>query len=119
MVLAILNLNVVPMPTTKFWLNLTYHLGADEVWPSWISEQNNFSNFESLCTSDASNQVWAQSALQFGRRYCFEEFQDGRHGGHLRCWNGTNFAGLILHVSPMPPTKFQFNLTYRSEADVT
>ena len=25
MVLAILNLHVVPMPPTKFWLNLTYH----------------------------------------------------------------------------------------------
>ena len=31
MVLAILNLHVAPMPPTKFWLNLTYHSGADEV----------------------------------------------------------------------------------------
>ena len=29
--LAILNLNVAPMPPTKFWFNLTYHSGADEV----------------------------------------------------------------------------------------
>ena len=29
--LAILNLHVTPMPPTKFWLNLTYYLGADEV----------------------------------------------------------------------------------------
>ena len=28
--LAILNLHVAPMSHTKFWLNLTYHLGADE-----------------------------------------------------------------------------------------
>ena len=31
MVLTILNLHVDPMHPTKFWLNLTYHSGADEV----------------------------------------------------------------------------------------
>ena len=31
MVLAILNLHVATMPPYKFWLNMTYHLGADEV----------------------------------------------------------------------------------------
>ena len=31
MILAILNLHVTAMPFTKFWLNLTYHLGAVEV----------------------------------------------------------------------------------------
>ena len=31
MVLAILNLHIAPMPPSKFWLNLTYHSGADEV----------------------------------------------------------------------------------------
>ena len=30
-VLAILNLHVTHMPPTKFWLNLTYNSGADEV----------------------------------------------------------------------------------------
>ena len=30
MFLAILNLHVIPMPPTKFWLNLTYQSGADE-----------------------------------------------------------------------------------------
>ena len=34
MFLAILNLNVTPMPPIKFWLNLTYHSGADEVLTS-------------------------------------------------------------------------------------
>ena len=29
--LAILNLHDTAMPPTKFWLNLTYHSGADEV----------------------------------------------------------------------------------------
>ena len=66
MFLAILNLHVTPMPRTKFWLNPTYHL-ADKVWrfsrwppwrPSLISEQNGFSNSESLCRSNSSHQVW-------------------------------------------------------------
>ena len=35
----------------------------------------------------------------------FEEFQDGRCGH----WKGANLAVLNLHVSPMPPTKFQLN----------
>ena len=30
-VLGIRNLHVAPMPPIKFWLNLTYHSGADEV----------------------------------------------------------------------------------------
>ena len=43
MILAILNLHVTQMPPTKFWLNLTYHLGADVVWrfPRWLPEYRN------------------------------------------------------------------------------
>ena len=47
-----------------------------------------------------------------------EEFQEGPHVGYLGCRNGTNLAVLNLHVSPMPPTKFQLNLTCHSRADV-
>ena len=74
--LAILNLHVTLMPPSKVEFNLTCCLEADMVWrfsswppwgPSWISERNDFSNSESLCCSDASHQVWAQSNLQFGR----------------------------------------------------
>ena len=36
--------------------------------PTWLSEWNGFSNPESLCRSDASHQVSAQSNLRFGRR---------------------------------------------------
>ena len=55
--LSILNLYVAPMPPIKFWLNPTYGLGGDVVWsisrwplwrPSWILEQKDFSNSESL-----------------------------------------------------------------------
>ena len=48
----------------------------------------------------------------------FEEFQEDLHGGHLGCRNGKNLAVLNLHVSKMPPTKFQLNPTYCSRADV-
>ena len=42
--------------------------------PGWILEQNDFSNFESLCHCDASHQVSAQSDLGFGRR-CLKNFK--------------------------------------------
>ena len=38
--------------------------------------------------------------------------------GHLGYWNRTNLAVLNLHVSPMPPTKFQLNPTYSLWANV-
>ena len=69
-ILAILNLCVTVMPPIKFQLNLTSGLRGDIVkivsrWPpwqpSWISEWNDFSNFESLCHCDASHQASAQS----------------------------------------------------------
>ena len=41
----------------------------------------------------------------------FEEFQDGRHGGHLGYQNGTILAILNLYVTVMPPIKFRLNLT--------
>ena len=50
--------------------------------------------------------------------YVFWRISRWPHGGHLGCWNGTNLAVLNLHVSLMPPTKFQFIQTYRSRADV-
>ena len=77
MILAILNLYVAPMPPTKFGLNLTSGSEADVVsrfsrcpprWPSWIAKRNDLSNSESLCRSNASHQVSAQSNLRFGRR---------------------------------------------------
>ena len=40
-----------------------------------MSEQNDFSNFESLCHCDASHQVSAQSDLEFGRRCCLKNFK--------------------------------------------
>ena len=57
---AILNLHVTPLLPTMVGLNPTYRSGAHMVWkfsrwppwgPSWISEQHDFSNSESLCSS--------------------------------------------------------------------
>ena len=42
---------------------------------SWIEEQHDCSNFESLCRSDVSHQVSAQSDLQFGRRCRLKNFK--------------------------------------------
>ena len=113
MVLAILNLNIAPMPPIKFLHNLTYGFGGDVVWiisiwppwrPSWISEQNNFSNSESLllwCLPSSFGSigltVWEMS---------FEEFQDGRHGSHLGYRKWTILAVHNLHVAPMSPFEF-------------
>ena len=43
--------------------------------PSWISEKNNFSNAESLCHSDASHKVSAQSDLWFRGRCRLKNFK--------------------------------------------
>ena len=48
----------------------------------------------------------------------FEEFKDGRHGGHLGYQNEMILAILNLHVAIMLPTKFQLNPTYGSGGDV-
>ena len=48
----------------------------------------------------------------------FEEFQDGRHGGHLGYRNGTILAILNLCLTVMPPIKFQLNRTYGLGGDV-
>ena len=41
----------------------------------------------------------------------FEEFQDGRPGGHLGYRNRTILAIVNLCVTVMPPIKFQLNWT--------
>ena len=42
---------------------------------AWISEWNVFSNSESLCRSNASHQVSAQSDLRFGMRCRLKNFK--------------------------------------------
>ena len=123
MILAIVNLYVTPMHPFKFRLNLTYGLGEDVIWrisrwppwqPSWILEWNDFSNSESLCHCDTSHQV----SSTVWEEMSFKEFKDCRHGSHLGYRNGTILSILNLHVTTMPPTKFQLNPSYGSGGDV-
>ena len=74
--------------------------------PSWIADQNDFSNSEILCRSDASHQVSAQSELTVWEM-SFEEF----HGGHLGYRNRTILAILNLCPTVKPPIKFRLNPT--------
>ena len=84
MILAMQNLYVAPMPPIKLQLNLIYSLRRDvscrfSRWPtgqpSWISEQNDFSNSNSPCGPNASHQICAQSDLGFRSRCGFKIFK--------------------------------------------
>ena len=77
MILAMLNFHNNPKLPLKFKPNQTYHSGADVTWrfsrwlpwwPSWISEENHFSNSKSPCCPDAFHQVSAPSDLRFWSR---------------------------------------------------
>ena len=85
----------------KFWLNPTYHSGADVAlrfskWPpwrpAWILEWNCISNSESSCYSHVSHHL-----------------DSNYHFGYL---SGTISAILYLHVSSMPPIKLQLKITF-------
>ena len=75
--------------------------------PSWISERNNLDNSESLCHSDVSHKVSAQSDLWFWRRYHLKNL-DTR----------TVLAILNLCVTVLLLTRFCFNPTYGLGGDV-
>ena len=82
-----------------------------------MSEWNKFSISESPCLPNASHQVAAKSN-NIPEQMLFQDFQAGHHGDHLGYWNRANLAIINLHVTPMPPTKFGFYLTYRLGADM-
>ena len=119
---AILNLNVSPMPPTKLQLNSTYRSGADVVsrfsrWHQWILERNKFSTSKSPCHLNANHglgSIWHAVRVLIW----FEDFQDGYRGGHLGSRNGTIFVILYLYVTSMLPIKFMFNPTYGLGVDV-
>ena len=83
MVLAILNLYVVLMLPSSFgsiqltvWEEMSFkNFKMAAMAVSWISEQNNFNNSESLCRSYACHQVSDQSDLWFGRRCRLKNFK--------------------------------------------
>ena len=76
-ILAIFDLQVTPMLSSKFGVNWLLGLGVEAKnrfsrrlpWrPSWISDRHDFSYFFSTCHPDASQQVWSQLAIWFRRR---------------------------------------------------
>ena len=116
------------------WKETSFEEFTDGCHGGHLGYQNQMSNSESLCHSDAFHQVSAQSDLWFRRRCrlknskclpssfssiqltvweeMFEEFQDGHHLGYQ---NGTILAILNNCVTVMPPIKFQLNRTYGLE----
>ena len=112
-ILAILNLCVTVMLAIKFWLNPTHGLEEDVLWrisrwlPSWISEQNYFSNSESLCCCNASNQVLAQSHLWFGRRCRLKYFKMAAMAAILDIWTEW-FQQFWISITPQSlPSSFR------------
>ena len=90
--------------------------------PSCTAKWNDLNYSESLCRSDASHQVLAQSNLWFGRRCCLKNFKMAANVAildiHLGYQNETILAILNLYVAPMPPIKFWLNQTYGLGGDV-
>ena len=80
--------------------------------PSWISNRNDFSQFQSISHPDASYQVSSQ--LAFGFRKEAKKFQDGHHGGQLGFPIGMIIATFDLQVTPMLPSKFGVNWPFGS-----
>ena len=121
--LAILNLHVAPMPPINVGFNPHYSLG-DVVWriarlppwpPSWMSVWNELGSSESSqCLPPSFSLIW----LTVREQTSFQDIQASHHSAHGGYWNGTNLVILILHITPMHPTKFGLNPTYHSVADV-
>ena len=109
------------------WLQSDLALEAEEVWRFsrcplgaiylQISDQNDFSNFWIYVAPIPPIKSGFNPHYGLGG-VLFKESQYNRSGTHFVCQNGTNLAVLNLHVSPLPPTKFQLNPIYRSKADV-
>ena len=120
--LAILNLHVTPMPSIRFWLNLTYCLGGDVVWGIQDGHHGGhlgYWNRMILAILNFHNTPmppikFKLNRLTFRKHMWFENFQDGCHCGYQ---NGTILAILNLHAVPMPFTKFPLHPTYCSGAD--
>ena len=86
-------------------------------WPAWMSEWNELQFWISM-SPQCLPPSFSLIRLTVQEQMSFQDFQAGHHGGHLGSWNWTNLAILNLHVTPMPPTKFGLNPTYRSGVDV-
>ena len=115
MFLAILNLHVTPMPSTKFCLNLSYLAGADEFWrfqddhlrgPSQILDQTVLVILNLYVTPMPPIKFGLNPHYGLGGDG-FKRISRGPLGGQLGCRNEMNLAVWINMSPPKPRTKFQ------------
>ena len=91
-ILAIFYLQVTPMFPTKFGVNWPFGWGEEvknrfsRWWPSWISDQNDFSYFWSTSLPNASYQVLSQLAQGCRRSTLLKQLlmpHNGRHTTYI------------------------------------
>ena len=86
-------------------------------WPSWISDQNDFSYF--LSTSHPNDSYPFKSIGLLGQEKKWKiNFQDGPYGGQLGFPIGSILAFFDLPVIQMLPTKFRINWPFGSGEEV-
>ena len=116
-ILAILNLHVAHMPSTKFLLHLTYSSRADNNWRlsrwrpwhhHWYDFVGNVKIMKSYCRDGPRHKLtWSKAQGEL----TIEDLQDGYCGSHHGYCNKMVLAILNLHVARMPPTKFWLDPT--------
>ena len=119
-ILAVFDLQVIPMLPTKFRINWLLGLGEEVKnrflrWrPSLISDWNDFNYFWSPSHLPSFESI----GLSVQEKQRKLDFQDGGHGRHLGSLIGTILAILDLQVTLMLPSKFRVNwlLGLREEA---
>ena len=118
MILAIFDLQVTPMLSTKFLVNSPFCSGEEvknrfSRWPpwrpSWISDRNDFSSFFIYKSPRCFLPSFESSGFSVQEKKWKIDLQDGVHGGHLGFLTGTIVAFFDLQVTPMLPTKFLVN----------
>ena len=114
MILAIFDLQVTLMLSTKFRVN--WHFSSGEEAQSWISSWNNSSYFLSTSKPDASYQVSSQEKT---RKI---DFQNGGHGRHLGFLIRKILAIFDLQVTPnasyQVSSQLAFGFRRRSEKKI-
>ena len=119
----------------SIWLTVLEHITTEDFQdglPSWIWFWWKCQKYEKLLTGTDHSISWQLKIFKMAAVAAIVDivtkwFSNSKspcrpnashRGGHLGCRNETSLAVLNLHVSPMPPTKFQLNPTYHSGADV-
>ena len=121
MILAIFDLQVTPMFPNKFRVNWPFGSGKANNrfsrwppwWPSWISNQNNFSYFQSTSHSKASYPGW-RIGLSVQEKMWKIDFQDCPMAAILDFGSERFYFFFDLQVTLMLPTKFRVSWPFSS-----